>query len=176
VRTSYRTVYSIIIIILEELSASDPAFCLSYLAHSVLFANNLNQNGSHEQKLKYLPDSCSGIKICGMAMSEPGAGTDVLSMATNAKISDDGSYYTLNGSKMWITNGSIDGKDTGDTFLVYAKTDSSLSQNNGKISCFIVEKGMKGFYLGQKISDKLGMRASMTAEIVFDNVKASQSV
>jgi len=155
------------VIIHEELSFSDPAFCLSYLAHSMLFVNNLNQNGSEEQKTKYLPAVCSGRKIGGMGMSEPGAGTDVLGMRTNAQKSADGSYYTLNGNKMWITNGTIDGKTTGDVFLVYAKT----GQTDRDVSMFIVEKDMPGFTLGQKIENKLGMRASMTAELVFDNVR-----
>ena len=107
--------------------------------------------------------------LCGMGMSEPGHGTDVLGMGTTATPSDDGSYYTLNGSKMWITNGTIDGSDTGDVFLVYAKTSSGRSSSD--LSAFLVEKGMPGFTVGSKISDKCGMRASSTAEIVFDNVK-----
>lgn len=154
---------------LEELSAADPAFCLSYLAHSMLFVNNLARNGNHEQKLKYLPSACTGEKVCGMGMSEPGVGTDVLGMSTMASKSSDGSYYTLNGAKMWITNGTVDGKDTGDVFLVYAKTD--LNKKNGGLTSFLVEKGMSGFSLGQKIEDKCGMRASMTAELVFSDVK-----
>lgn len=102
-------------------------------------------------------------------MSEPGAGTDVLGMSTVATPSADGSYYTLNGTKMWITNGTIDGTDTGDVFLVYAKTD--LNAKNGALTSFLVEKGMEGFKLGQKIMDKCGMRASNTAELVFEDVK-----
>lgn len=153
----------------EELAASDPAFCLSFLAHSMLFVNNLNQNGSHEQKMKYLPGACDGTLLCGMGMSEPGHGTDVLGMATSATPSDDGSYFTLNGSKMWITNGTVDGSETGDVFLVYAKT--SAGRSSSDLSAFLVEKGMPGFTVGSKISDKCGMRASSTAEIVFDNVK-----
>ena len=153
----------------EELSASDPAFCLSYLAHSMLFVNNLSQNGTHEQKLKYLPKACSGEWIGGMGMSEPGAGTDVMGMSTTAVLSADGSSYTLNGAKMWITNGTITGADTGDIFLVYAKT--GKGRGGGDLTSFLVEKGMPGFSLGQKIADKCGMRASNTAELVFDNVK-----
>ncbi len=123
----------------EELSASDPAFCLSYLAHSMLFVNNLHQNGSHEQKLKYLPKACSGEIICGMGMSEPGAGTDVMGMSTTATKSSDGSYYTINGAKMWITNGTIHGAgDTGDAFLVYAKTGSGRGAKD--ITSFLVDK------------------------------------
>lgn len=153
----------------EELAASDPAFCLSFLAHSMLFVNNLAQNGSHEQKLKYLPKACSGEHIGGMGMSEPGAGTDVMGMSTTATRSADGSSYTLNGAKMWITNGTIDNTDTGDIFLVYAKT--GPGRGSSDLTSFIVEKGMPGFSLGQKITDKCGMRASNTAELVFDNVK-----
>lgn len=151
----------------EELAASDPAFCLSYLAHSMLFVNNLSQNGSHEQKLKFLPKACSGEAIGGMCMSEPGAGTDVMGMLTTAVPNADGTEYTINGTKMWITNGTIDNSDTGDIYLVYAKTGTG----RGDLTSFVVEKGMPGFTLGQKITDKCGMRASHTAELVFDNVK-----
>jgi len=146
----------------EELSAADPAFCLSYLAHSLLFVNNLARNGSNAQKAEFLPRACSGEIVGGMCMSEPNAGTDVLSMATRAK--RDGGDFILNGTKMWITNGTLDGTTTGDVFLVYAKTEKGLS-------LFIVEKGTKGFTLGQQIKDKCGMRASPTAELVFDNVR-----
>jgi isovaleryl-CoA dehydrogenase len=155
----------------EELSASDPAFCLSYLAHSMLFVNNLSQNGTHEQKAKFLPAACSGEAIGGMGMSEPAAGTDVMSMSTSAVKSADGSHYTLNGTKMWITNGTIDGTNTGDIFLVYARTGEKGQSPSKSLTSFIVEKGMPGFSLGQKIEDKCGMRASMTAELVFDNVQ-----
>lgn len=158
-------------IFLEELSASDPAFCLSYLAHSILFVNNLNQNGNHDQKSKYLPLACSGDYFCGMGMSEPGHGTDVLGMGTFATA--EGDKYLLNGTKMWITNGTIDGKTTGDFFLVYAKTDKN-DKKTGGLTSFIVEKNTPGFTLGQKIENKLGMRASMTAELVFDNCAVSK--
>ncbi len=154
----------------EELSASDPAFCLSYLAHSMLFVNNLNQNGNHDLKSKYLPAACTGEKIGGMCMSEPGVGTDVLGMSTTATKTADGQHYLINGAKMWITNGTINGNDTGDVFLVYAKTDLS-NKKTGGLTSFLVEKGMPGFTLGQKIEDKCGMRASMTAELVFQDVK-----
>jgi isovaleryl-CoA dehydrogenase len=103
-----------------------------------------------------------------MGMSEPGAGTDVLGMKTKATLSDGGSHWSLNGQKMWITNGTLDGGRTpGDLFLVYAKT----GQNRADVTSFIVERGMSGFDVGQQIHDKLGMRASPTAELVFDNVK-----
>jgi len=95
-----------------------------------------------------------------------GAGTDVMGMSTTAKKSADGSSYVLNGAKMWITNGTVDGTETGDAYLVYAKT--GAGRGGGDLSAFLVEKGMKGFSLGQKIEDKCGMRSSMTAELVFE--------
>ncbi|NUM58070.1 MAG: acyl-CoA dehydrogenase family protein [Bdellovibrionaceae bacterium] len=150
----------------EELSASDPGFCLAYLAHAMLMVNNLAQNGSETQKQKYLPKLCSGEWVGAMGMSEPHVGTDVLGMTTTAE--KKGDHYILNGRKMWITNGTIDENKTPcDLVLVYAKT----GEKNGRslISTFIVEKSFTGFYVGQKIKDKLGMRASNTAELVFEN-------
>jgi len=147
----------------EELSAADPAFCLSYLASSCLFGNNLSQNGSEEQKMKYLPDFCEGKTIGGMCMSEPAVGTDVLGMQTSAV--RDGDNYILNGQKMWITNGAINDTETGDVFLVYAR----VGDNAKELSMFIVEKDFPGFSLGQRIKDKSGMRASGTAELVFED-------
>jgi isovaleryl-CoA dehydrogenase len=160
----------------EELSASDPAFCLSFLAHSLLFVNNLNLNGSEEQKARYLPAACTGTLLGAMGMSEPGAGTDVLGMATRAELDKDGKTYTLNGSKMWITNGAKNETDLGDAFLVYARTSGAQgSGTSGRYSLFLVDKGMQGFSLGSKINDKLGMRASNTAQIHFDNVRIPAS-
>lgn len=153
------------VIVHEELAAVDPAFCLSYLAHSMLFVNNLARNGTEAQKARWLPPTSSGAAIGGMCMSEPGAGTDVLGMKTTAR--KEGDEWILNGAKMWITNGTLDGQSTGDVYLVYAKTGSG----RGDLSMFIVEKGMPGFSLGQKIQDKCGMRASMTAELVFQDVR-----
>lgn len=155
-------------IVHEELSASDPGFCLAYLAHSMLCVNNLAVNGSEEQKKKYLPALCSGEWVGAMAMSEPAVGTDVLGMQTTA--TRQGDEYILNGRKMWITNGTIDENKTPcDVVLVYAKT----GEKNGRaqISTFIVEKSFSGFYVGQKIQDKLGMRGSNTAELVFENCR-----
>ncbi|KNC46198.1 isovaleryl-CoA dehydrogenase [Thecamonas trahens ATCC 50062] len=150
----------------EELSAADPAFTLSYLAHSMLFVNNLAVNGSHEQKLKYLPKACSGEFVCGMGMSEPAVGTDVLNLTTTARANDDGSW-TLNGAKMWITNGTVSkDRELGDAFLVYART----AEGPKGISLFLVDKGMPGFEPGAKIEDKLGMRASSTSGLVFEDV------
>jgi isovaleryl-CoA dehydrogenase len=148
----------------EELSAADPGFALAYLAHSMLFANNLQVNGNDEQRSKYLPDACTGKKVCGMCMTEPGAGTDVLGMQTTA--SKKGDRYVLNGAKMWITNGAVNDTELGDTFLVYARI---VGQPRNQLSMFIVEKGFPGFSLGQKIKGKLGMRASTTAELVFED-------
>jgi isovaleryl-CoA dehydrogenase len=151
----------------EELSYSDPGFCLAYLAHSMLCVNNLAVNGSEEQKKKYLPALCSGEMVGAMAMSEPNYGTDVLGMETTAK--KQGSSYVINGQKMWITNGCIDDDGTAcDMVWVYAKTGMD-AKNKPMISTFIVERADKGFAVGQKIKDKLGMRASNTAELVFDN-------
>jgi len=153
------------VIVHEELAASDPGFCLAYLAHSMLFVNNLAQNGNEAQKLKYLPAVCDGSKVGGMCMSEPAVGTDVLGMKTTAK--KDGDEYVINGAKMWITNGTLDGKDTGDCYLVYCRTGTKKAD----VSLFLVEKGTPGFSLGQKIQDKCGMRASMTAELVFQDCR-----
>ncbi len=156
------------VIVHEELSYSDPSFCLSYLAHSILFCNNVNVNGNDKQKEKWLPEVCNGAKIGGMCMSEPSSGTDVLGMKSNAVFDSELGGYILNGTKMWITNGTLDTpNETGDIYLIYARTGTSSKMD---ITSFIVEKDMEGFRLGQKIEDKLGMRASPTAELVFDNV------
>ena len=157
---------SAVAIVHEELSASDPGFCLAYLAHSVLFTHNLSINGTHEQKLRFLPDACSGVRVGGMCMSEPDAGTDVLGMLSKAQFDESNNSFVLNGRKMWITNGTVDGETTGDMFLVYAKTGPGKMD----LTQFLVEKDMPGFSLGQKIEDKCGMRASMTAELVFEDV------
>jgi isovaleryl-CoA dehydrogenase len=153
-----------VVIANEELSAADPGFTLAYLAHSILFANNLQVNGNDQQREKYLPDACSGKKVCGMCMTEPGAGTDVLGMKTSARKKSD--RYTLNGAKMWITNGAVGETELGDAFLVYARVEG---RPRHELSLFIVEKGFAGFHLGQKIKGKLGMRASTTAELVFED-------
>ena len=151
----------------EELSAVDPGFCLAYLAHSMLFVNNLAQNGNDEQRERILPDACSGKSIGGMCMTEPAVGTDVMGMRTTAVRSGD--HYVLNGAKMWITNGAISDTELGDVFLVYART------GERQISSFLVEKGTEGFSVGQKIKDKLGMRASTTAELVFEGCRIPQA-
>jgi isovaleryl-CoA dehydrogenase len=160
------------IIVHEELSYSDPGFCLAYLAHSMLIVNNLAVNASPEQNKKFLPKLCSGEWVGAMAMSEPAIGTDVLAMQTTA--TKQGDTYLINGRKMWITNGTLDDNNTpSDCVLVYAKT----GEKNGraKISTFLVEKSFSGFKVGQKIKDKLGMRGSNTAELVFDNCQVPSS-
>ncbi|DAC19894.1 MAG TPA: isovaleryl-CoA dehydrogenase [Candidatus Poseidoniales archaeon] len=152
----------------EELTYSDAGFALAYLAHSMLFVNNLAFNGSEEQKTRILPKVCSGEWIGAMAMSEPDAGTDVLGLSTTAEKNADGDWV-LNGRKMWITNGCIDDKGTpADVVWVYARTGFD-EKGRVKLSTFLVEKGMPGFSVGQKIFDKTGMRASNTAELVFDD-------
>jgi isovaleryl-CoA dehydrogenase len=148
------------VIVHEALSWSDPGFCLAYLAHAVLFVHNFSTNASVAQKRRVLPKVLSGEWIGGMCMTEPEAGTDVLGMRSTAERRGD--HYILNGRKMFITNGALDDSTLGDVFLVYAKT-------GGKISTFLVEKGFPGFSLGQRLHDKLGMRSSMTAELIFEN-------
>lgn len=146
----------------EEMAAHDPAIALSYLAHTILCVNNIAVNATDKQKRKILPDLCSGKKIGAMALSETIAGTDIFSMKTKAV--KKGDSYIINGSKMWITNGTIDDKKTTcDILYLYARTgDENL------ISTFFIEKDTPGFYVGQHIKNKLGMRASPTAELIFD--------
>ena len=152
----------------EELSYSDAGFGLAYLAHSMLFVNNLAYNGSEEQKTRILPKVCSGEWIGAMAMSEPDAGTDVLGLSTTAEKNQDGDWV-LNGRKMWITNGCIDDQGTpADVVWVYARTGYD-EKGRTQLSTFLVEKGTPGYSVGQKIFDKTGMRASNTAELVFDD-------
>ena len=152
----------------EELSYSDAGFGLAYLAHSMLFVNNLAQNGSKDQKARILPKVCSGEWIGAMAMSEPDAGTDVLGLSTTAEQDGEGNWI-LNGRKMWITNGCIDDEGTpADVVWVYARTGYD-DKGRAQLSTFLVENGMPGYSVGQKIFDKTGMRASNTAELVFDD-------
>ena len=151
------------VIVCEALSTSDPGFALAYLAHTFLFVNNFYQNASPEQRKAILPGVISGELIGGMCMTEPDAGTDVLGMQTTAR--RDGDTYVLNGRKTFITNGALDDTTLGDVFLVYAST------GERSISTFVVEKQCDGFSVGQRLKDKLGMRASMTAELVFDDCR-----
>jgi isovaleryl-CoA dehydrogenase len=145
----------------EELATSDPGFTLAYLAHSILFVNNMYQNSNQEQRARWLEKSINGDWVGGMCMSEPDAGTDVLGMTTKAV--RDGDNYIINGRKMWITNGGVKAGVPGDIFLVYAKTESN------RISSFIVEKERPGFSMGEKIQDKLGCRSSFTSGLIFED-------
>ncbi len=146
---------------MEEISRASASIGLSYGAHSNLCVNQIKRNGSEAQKHKYLPKLISGEHVGALAMSEPGAGSDVISMKLKAV--EKGGYYVLNGSKMWITNGP-----DADTMVVYAKTEPELGARG--VTAFIVEKGMKGFSTAQKL-DKLGMRGSHTGEMVFQDVE-----
>ncbi len=146
---------------MEEISRASASVGLSYGAHSNLCVNQINRNGNAEQKAKYLPKLISGEHVGALAMSEPGAGSDVISMKLKAE--DKGGYYLLNGSKMWITNGP-----DADTLVVYAKTEPELGARG--VTAFLIEKGMKGFSIAQKL-DKLGMRGSHTGELVFQDVE-----
>lgn len=148
-------------IAMEEISRASASVGLSYGAHSNLCVNQIKRNGNDAQRAKYLPKLVSGEHVGALAMSEPGAGSDVISMKLKAE--DKGGYYLLNGSKMWITNGP-----DADTMVVYAKTEPELGARG--VTAFIVEKGMKGFSTAQKL-DKLGMRGSHTGEMVFNNVE-----
>jgi isovaleryl-CoA dehydrogenase len=147
----------------EALSSSDPGFALAVLAHAILFAQNVAVNGSELQRKHVLPRAVTGEWIGGLCMTEPEVGTDVLAMRTRAR--REGDVYVLDGTKTFITNGGIDEQTLGDVFVVYAATAP------GVISSFLVEKGMPGFRLGQKWKDKLGMRASFTAELIFEGVR-----
>ncbi|NNL65455.1 MAG: isovaleryl-CoA dehydrogenase [Myxococcales bacterium] len=149
--------------IMEALCTADPGFALSVLAHAYLFANNVAVNGNELQKKHILPRSASGEWIGGLCMTEPEVGTDVLNLKTRAR--RDGDDYVLDGTKTFITNAGVDEHTLGDCFIVYAATEPRV------ISSFLVEKGMPGFTLGQKWSDKLGMRASYTGELVLDGVR-----
>ena len=144
---------------MEEISRASASVGLSYGAHSNLCVNQLHKNGTEQQKQKYLPKLCTGEHIGALAMSEPNAGSDVVSMKLTAKKQND--YYVLNGNKMWITNGP-----DANTYVIYAKTDTSAGSRG--ITAFIVERDYPGFSRHQKL-DKLGMRGSNTCELVFND-------
>lgn len=152
------------VIAMEEISRASASVALSYGAHSNLCVNQINRNGNAAQKAKYLPKLISGDHVGALAMSEPGAGSDVVSMKLRAD--KKGDRYVLNGNKMWITNGP-----NADTLVVYAKTDSAAGSKG--ITAFIVEKGFKGFTTAQKL-DKLGMRGSNTCELVFQDCEVPE--
>src|ERR687894_669947 len=149
---------------MEEVSRASASVGLSYGAHSNLAVNQIRRNGSEAQKRKYLPKLISGEHVGALAMSEPGAGSDVVSMTTRADRRGD--RYVLNGSKMWITNGP-----EAETLVVYAKTDPNAGPRG--ITAFLIEKGMKGFSTHQKL-DKLGMRGSDTCELVFEDCEVPE--
>jgi isovaleryl-CoA dehydrogenase len=152
------------IIAMEEISRASASIGLSYGAHSNLCVNQIRRNGTHEQKMKYLPKLISGEHIGSLAMSEPGAGSDVVSMKLKAE--KKGDRYILNGNKMWITNGP-----DADTLVVYAKTDVNAGPKG--ITAFIIEKDFPGFSTAQKL-DKLGMRGSNTCELVFQDCEVPE--
>ena len=151
-------------IAMEEISRASASIGLSYGAHSNLCVNQIHRNGTEAQKRKYLPRLLSGEHVGALAMSEPGAGSDVVSMKLRAE--KQGDRYVLNGTKMWITNGPA-----ADTLVVYAKTDPQARQRG--ITAFLVEKGFKGFSVAQKL-DKLGMRGSHTGELVFQDCEVPE--
>ncbi len=146
---------------IEEISRASASVGLSYGAHSNLCVNQIRRNGNDEQKAKYLPGLIAGTHVGALAMSEPGSGSDVVSMKLNAK--KEGDDYVLTGNKMWITNGP-----DADVLVVYAKTDPAAAARG--ITAFIIERGMDGFSTSPKL-DKLGMRGSNTCELVFDNCR-----
>jgi alkylation response protein AidB-like acyl-CoA dehydrogenase len=148
-------------LVAEELAYACASTSMSYLAHAVLCSHNLLSNGSEEQRKKYLPDLARGAKLGAIAMTEPNAGSDVLSMQTFAELRND--EYIINGSKTYITNAPV-----ADTFLVYARTDKNLGPRG--ISQFIIERGSPGFSVGTPFS-KMGMRGSLTAPLHFENCR-----
>jgi isovaleryl-CoA dehydrogenase len=151
-------------IAMEEVSRASASVGLSYGAHSNLCVNQIRRNGTEDQKQRYLPKLISGEHVGSLAMSEPGAGSDVVSMRTRAE--KKGDRYILNGNKMWITNGPVS-----ETFVIYAKTDMEAGPRG--MTAFIVEKGFKGFSQAQKL-DKLGMRGSDTCELVFQDCEVPE--
>ncbi|AOJ04972.1 isovaleryl-CoA dehydrogenase [Burkholderia mayonis] len=156
--------YTAHMVAMEEISRASASVGLSYGAHSNLCVNQIHRNGTEAQKRKYLPKLISGEHVGALAMSEPNAGSDVVSMKLRAD--KRGDRYVLNGTKMWITNGP-----DCDTLVVYAKTEPDAGARG--ITAFIVEKGMKGFSVAQKL-DKLGMRGSHTGELVFEDVEVPE--
>ncbi|MFQ1895876.1 isovaleryl-CoA dehydrogenase [Aeromonas veronii] len=152
------------VLVMEQVSRASASVGLSYGAHSNLCINQIHRHGTAEQKARYLPPLVRGEHVGALAMSEPGAGSDVVSMRLTAE--REGDHFVLNGNKMWITNGP-----DADTFVIYAKTDASAGPKG--ISAFIVEAGTPGFSTAQKL-DKLGMRGSSTCELVFDNCRVPQ--
>jgi len=152
------------VVAMEEVSRASASVGLSYGAHSNLCINQINRNGTEDQKQRYLPKLVSGEHVGALAMSEPGAGSDVVSMRTRAD--KKGDRYVLNGTKMWITNGP-----SAETLVVYAKTDPDADKRG--ITAFLIEKGFKGFRTANKL-DKLGMRGSDTCELIFEDCEVPE--
>jgi len=153
------------LLVMEEISRGSGSLALSYGAMSNLCINQINRHGTDEQKTQYLPELIAGTKVGALAMSEPGSGSDVVSMTTKAE--KKGDHYILNGSKFWITNGPV-----AKTFVIYAKTEP-LAGSKG-ITAFIVDRDSPGFSTGPKL-DKVGMRGSDTCELIFENVAVPES-
>lgn len=147
------------VVAMEEISRASASVALSYGAHSNLCVNQIHRHGTQEQKTKYLPGLCAGTSVGALAMSEPNAGSDVVSLQLRAD--KEGDFYRLNGNKMWITNGP-----DADVYVVYAKTDTSAGSKG--ITAFIIERDWEGFSRAQKL-DKLGMRGSNTCELIFQD-------
>jgi isovaleryl-CoA dehydrogenase len=158
--------YTAHIVAMEEISRASASVGLSYGAHSNLCVNQIRRNGNAAQKRKFLPKLVSGEHVGALAMSEPGSGSDVVSMKTRAEYRKG--RFVLNGSKMWITNGP-----DADVLVVYAKTDAGTDTANRGVTAFVVEKGSKGFSTAQKL-DKLGMRGSNTCELVFEDCEVPE--
>ncbi len=156
--------YTAHVVAMEEISRASASVGLSYGAHSNLCVNQINRNGTDAQKAAYLPKLITGEHVGALAMSEPGAGSDVVSMKLRAR--KEGDRYVLNGNKFWITNGP-----DADVLVVYAKTDPDKGPHG--ITAFLIEKGMKGFSTAQKL-DKLGMRGSNTCELVFEDCEVPE--
>ena len=152
------------VIAMEEISRASASVGLSYGAHSNLCVNQIRRNGTHEQRQRYLPKLISGEHVGALAMSEPGAGSDVVGMRTRAE--KRGDRYVLNGAKMWITNGP-----DAEVLVVYAKTDPQAGARG--ITAFLIERGMPGFRTAQKL-DKLGMRGSNTCELIFEDCEVPE--
>ena len=153
------------VVAMEEISRASASVGLSYGAHSNLCVNQIHKNGSAEQKARYLPKLCSGEHVGALAMSEPNAGSDVVSM--QLKAIKQGDVYILNGNKMWITNGP-----DADTYVIYAKT--NINAGSRGLTAFIVDRGLHGFSQAPKL-DKLGMRGSNTCELIFEDCQVSEA-
>jgi isovaleryl-CoA dehydrogenase len=152
------------VILYEELAAVDPGFALSCLAHSILFASSISVAGNDIQRAKYLPDSCQGRIVGGLAITESTGGTDAMNLKTYA--TKQGDTYIINGSKAWVTNASMEINRFGGRFLILARTSGEGPRG---VSLFIVHQGLSGFMLGNPVENRLGMRSSPSAALIFEN-------